>query len=69
MKKNTALKIINPILLVLIINQAVTGLLHMKLSPETFEFLHEGGGIVLVGLVLAHLILNFNWVRASYFNK
>jgi len=69
MKKNTALKIINPILLVLIISQAATGLSRMKLSPETFEFLHEGGGMILVGLVVVHLILNFNWVRATYFHK
>ncbi len=69
MKKNTILKIINPILLVLIISQAVTGLLHLKLSPETFETLHEGGGLILVGLVIVHLILNFNWVRANYFHK
>jgi heme A synthase len=69
MKKNTILKIINPILFLLIISQAVTGLLHLKLSPETFETIHEGGGIVLVGLVIVHLILNFNWIRASYFHK
>jgi hypothetical protein len=69
MKKNTALKIINPILLVLIISQTVTGLLHLKLSPETFETIHEGGGFILVGLVVVHLILNFNWIKASYFRK
>jgi len=69
MKKNTALKIVNPILLVLIISQAATGLLRMKLSPEAFEFIHEGGGIVLVGLVIAHLILNLNWVKANYLYK
>ncbi len=69
MKKNPALKIINPILLVLIISQAVTGLFHTKLSPETFETIHEGGGLILLGLVIVHLILNFNWIRASYFHK
>ena len=69
MKKNTALKIINPILLILFISQAVTGLFHMKLSPETFEALHEGGGTILIGLVIIHLILNFNWIKAIYFHK
>jgi hypothetical protein len=69
MKKNTIHKIINPIMLVLIISQVTTGLLHMKFSPETFETLHEGGGLILVGLVIVHLILNFNWIRASYFHK
>ncbi|MBN2183529.1 MAG: DUF4405 domain-containing protein [Sedimentisphaerales bacterium] len=69
MKKNTAHKIINPILFVLIISQTITGLLHMKLSPETFETIHEGGGMILAGLVAVHLILNFNWIKASYFRK
>ncbi len=69
MKKNTALKIVNPILLILIISQAVTGLSRMKLSPETFEVLHEGGGLILVGLVIVHFILNFNWVKENYFHK
>ena len=69
MKKNTILKIINPILLVLIISQAASGMLRMKLSPESFEFIHEGGGMVLVGLVIVHLILNLNWVRVNYFPK
>lgn len=69
MKRNTALKILNPILLALLVNQAVTGLSRDKLSRETFEFLHEGGGIVLIALIILHLILNFNWIKASYFSK
>lgn len=69
MKKNTAHKILNPILLVLIVNQAITALLSDHLSRKTFEFLHEGGGIVLACCVVVHLILNFSWVKASYFSK
>jgi len=69
MKKNTALKILNPILLVLFVSQAITGLFHAKVSPEAFEFFHEGGGIILIGLIVVHFILNFNWVMANYFPK
>ena len=69
MKKNTILKIINPILLVLVINQVITGWLHIRLSPKTFEFLHEGTGKVLLVLAVVHLILNFNWVKVNYFKK
>lgn len=69
MKKNTAHKIMIPFLLVLILSQTITGLLHAKLSHETFETLHEGGGLILAGLVVVHLILNFNWIKASYFHK
>ena len=69
MKKNTALKILNPILLVLFISQALTGLLHKQISHETFEFLHEGGGVVLIVLIVIHFILNFNWIKNSYFAR
>lgn len=69
MKKNTALKILNPILLVLFVSQASTGLSHAKISHEAFEFLHEGGGVLLIALIAVHLILNFSWIKASYFAK
>jgi hypothetical protein len=69
MKKNAALKILNPILLVLFVSEVVTGLFHAKLSHETFEFLHEGGGLLLLGLFIIHLILNFNWIKTSYLSK
>ena len=69
MKKNELHKILNPVLLVLIVSQAVTGLAHAKLSHEAFEFIHEGGGILLICLIAGHLILNFNWIKASYFAK
>jgi hypothetical protein len=69
MKKNTAHKILNPILLVLIVNQAMTGLFGDELGHEAFEVLHQGGGILLASLVIVHLVLNFSWVKASYFQK
>lgn len=69
MKRNTALKILNPILLVLVVSQAVTGILRAKLSYETFEFFHQGGGVILIALIAVHIILNFSWVKANYFPK
>ena len=69
MKKNTALKILNPILLILLVNQAATVLLRPKLSHEIFESLHKGGGAIFIALAILHFILNFNWVKASYFKK
>ena len=70
MKKNTLHKFIVPILAVLLISQAVTGLfLRDKISAEAFEVLHEGGGIVLVCLVALHFMLNFGWVKANFLNR
>ena len=68
-KKNTALKIVNPILFILIINQLMTGFFRMKLSRDTFVVLHERGAIVLACVVVVHIILNFNWIKANYFHK
>jgi hypothetical protein len=69
MRRNTALKILNPILVVLFINQVITAIFSDKLSHETFEILHEGGGTILLILIAAHFILNFNWVKANYLSK
>jgi hypothetical protein len=69
MKKNTLHKILNPILLVLFINQTVTVLLLDELPPWAFQAFHKGGGGILLGLIAIHFILNFNWVKANYFAK
>lgn len=69
MRRNTALKILNPILLVLFINQAVTVLFLDELPMKVFQIFHKGGGAVLLTLIALHLILNFNWVKANYFAK
>ena len=68
MKKNTALKIINPILLVLIISQVVTGLSRIRFSHKTFEVIHEDVGLILAGLVIVHIILNWNKLL-KYFKR
>lgn len=31
--------------------------------------IHEYNGLLLVGLVILHLILNWNWVKANFFKK
>jgi hypothetical protein len=60
MKKNVVLKILNLILLVLFVNQAVTVLFREQLSLKAFQFFHKGGGMILLGLILVHFISNFN---------
>lgn len=69
MKKNTLHKILNPILLVLFINQATTVLFLDELSPWAFQTFHKTGGGILLALIAVHFILNFNWVKANYFLK
>ena len=69
MNKTKALKLLNPMLGVLVLNQALVGLLHDALPRGVFEVMHEGGGVLLVLGVILHLILNWNWVRANFLKK
>jgi hypothetical protein len=66
MKRTSLLKILNPILAVLLVNQVITGLLHGYLSGEAYEILHGGGGLVFAVTALLHVIMNWNWVKANF---
>ena len=69
MKRNDMLKIINPILGLLVVNQILTGVFGRSLSREAFEILHKDGGFVLAGVAALHLLLNWSWVKATYFKR
>ncbi len=69
MTKNKGLKVVNVVLLVLLINQAATGMLALKLPHEAFEWGHERAAFVLLAVAAVHLVLNWNWVKANYFKK
>ncbi len=69
MKRNDALKIVNPILAVLVTSQILTGVLGPSLPYQAFEILHKGGGYLLAATAVLHLILNWNWVKANYFKS
>jgi len=69
MKRNSILRILNPILAVLFLNQSLTGILHDTISREAYEFLHGGGGILVTITVVLHVILNWNWIKATFYRK
>jgi hypothetical protein len=69
MKKAVALKIINILLAVLMLNQGLTGLLHDRLPEEAFEAFHITGAILLVAGTILHLALNWSWIKAMYLRK
>jgi len=66
MGKATALKIVNAILAVLIVTQAGSGFFRAQIGREAFEIVHEGGAVVLLLCVAAHIALNWNWVRMVF---
>jgi hypothetical protein len=67
MRRNTALKILNPILLVFFVNQAVSVLFREHYSFQAFGIFHKTAGGILLCLIALHFILNFNWVKTNYF--
>jgi len=69
MKRNTILKILNPVLAVFFINQAITVIFRESLSYKAFGIFHKTAGMILLCLIAVHIILNFNWVKANYFSK
>jgi protein-S-isoprenylcysteine O-methyltransferase Ste14 len=69
MNKNSALKVVNPVLAILMLNQPFSGLLYSVTDWDTFESLHIGGGILLVVLAAVHLMLNWKWVSTNFFKN
>ena len=69
MKRALLLKVLNPVVAILFLNQVLTGLLHHAIPKEAYEFLHEGGGTVFAIAVILHVFLNLNWVKANFIKK
>jgi hypothetical protein len=69
MSKNKALKIVNIVLLVLLLNQACSGLFRVHYSFEAFEWLHERAAWLLLAVAAVHIVLNWNWIKVNYFKK
>ena len=69
MTRSTALKVLNPILGLLFISQAATGILHDLLPHEVFEISHGVGGLLLVIAAVIHVILNWSWVKATFLKR
>jgi hypothetical protein len=69
MNKIEALKILNPILGVLVLNQALMAAFHDAVPRQVFEVMHGGGGVLMVLGVVIHLILNWSWVRVNFLKR
>lgn len=70
MDRNAWLKLINTVLLVSLLTQAVTGaLLFLNFDSRLAGLLHTYNGLLLVALALTHLTLNWSWVRANFLKR
>lgn len=67
--KNSILKMINPILAILLINQVLMALLHDLVPRKIFEVMHGGGGGLFAVAAVVHVILNWSWIKVNFFKK
>jgi hypothetical protein len=65
-KKQTALKVVNPLLMLLVINQVLAGTFHLYLSNRAFTILHKWGGFLFAALCIVHVVLNWSWIKAQF---
>jgi hypothetical protein len=65
MTRLLALKILNPILLILLVFQIVSGL-----NPLLVPYkVHQDVGILIGCGILLHLTLNWNWIRINILRR
>jgi hypothetical protein len=69
MNKQKALKIINPIIFILFLNQIITGYFHEYIPYEIFQPLHEYGASLFLIAVIVHIYLNWSWVKGMFKKK
>ncbi|MFH1189361.1 MAG: DUF4405 domain-containing protein [Candidatus Omnitrophota bacterium] len=73
MNKALALRIVNPILALSFVVQAVTGIIMLLRIKTPYTHLvfeaHEHNGLLMIALVTAHLTLNWGWITATFFKK
>ncbi len=65
MDKNAVLKVVNPALAILMLNQPFSALLSEVTGWDFFEGLHVGGGVLIVCMAAVHLMLNWRWVATN----
>ena len=67
MKKAHVLKILNPVLAVLLLNQALSGIFHSVIQENLpyafFKVGHGFMGYVFTALIIVHIILNLSLIH------
>ncbi len=67
MNRAAALKVLNPVIAALALSQVLTGIFRDFIPKDAFGTVHKAGGISFAVAAVLHVILNWSWVRASYF--
>jgi hypothetical protein len=57
------LKIVNSLLFISLLVQAITGLWLFWSGSETIANIHKYNGLIFLALVATHITLNWNWIK------
>ncbi len=68
MNKQKQLTIVNPLLGLALVIQAISGALHDVLPKLVFEVLHKSGWALVV-LAIYHVYLNWYWVKKNLLQR
>jgi hypothetical protein len=69
MKKQKALKVVNPFLSIAFATVALTGVLHALIPWEVYHVLHPIAGYAAAALVATHIALNWSWISMNYLRR
>ena len=67
--KTNWLKILNPFLGFVFLFQVIIGFFNEYIPEDLFESMHKTCAIILLICIFAHIYLNWNWVRVTFFKK
>lgn len=69
MRRKQILKVVNTLLAILFLDMAATGLFSDRIPYDLYQIVHAQAGKFFVLLAVAHLALNWNWVKLTYLKK
>jgi len=71
MRKATLLKVVNPILGILFINQMLSPfyIRWLDMDRSWFKTLHKDAAYVLLAAVAVHIVLNWSWIKSTFLAK
>jgi len=69
MNKFQALKIVNPLVAMVFMVLAGSGIFHEFIPYEIYRIIHPSAGYLFVILIAVHLYLNWGWIKTTIFKR
>jgi hypothetical protein len=69
MNKFQALKVVNPLVAVVFLVLAGTGIFRELIPDEIYRIVHPYAGYLFVTLIAVHLYLNWGWIKTTILKR